>query len=303
MWRSAMAFNSPGEPFSVPDPLAGDWDDMVRRNRLLQAQNDPLSFEDADAMQPAPDPLPDALNDDSLPFADWLTLRAQQLAGDPAARTTDSALTSANSLTPVNGGEDPNTDEGLGIRANAGQPAPHDNTGFWQLGAEWLTGRGPRHHDFGPDDPATQILRQHDHIQSIRDKIASAPPPVGLSQKGDYDLSGLKGVPEFLKDYSAIPTNGATGNLAAAYLGSYPLSYAVRNIDNAGVATVDFKARSPSSMASALHIPYAGYLPSVQPRVDGVINGLFPRGPGSPTSQTFTWSERIPLRTGATGTK
>lgn len=30
------------EPFSVPDPLADAWDDMVRRNRLLQARNDPF---------------------------------------------------------------------------------------------------------------------------------------------------------------------------------------------------------------------------------------------------------------------
>jgi hypothetical protein len=76
-----MAFNSPGEPFSVPDPLADDWDDMVRRNRLLQAQNDPLSFGEADDAGP-PDPVADALNDASLSYADWLALRAQQLAGD-----------------------------------------------------------------------------------------------------------------------------------------------------------------------------------------------------------------------------
>jgi len=40
-----MAFNAPGEPFSVPDPLGEAWDDMARRNRLRQAQNDPLSFD------------------------------------------------------------------------------------------------------------------------------------------------------------------------------------------------------------------------------------------------------------------
>lgn len=34
-----------GEPFSVPDPLADEWDDMVRENRRLQAKNDPLESE------------------------------------------------------------------------------------------------------------------------------------------------------------------------------------------------------------------------------------------------------------------
>src|SRR6185437_11192698 len=116
------------------------------------------------------------------------------------------------------------------------------------------------------------------------------PPPVGLSQKGDYDLSGLKGVPEFLKDYSAVPTGGATGNLAAAYLGSYPLTYTVRGIDKDGVATVDFHAENTSSMASAVHLPVLGYMKGLQHHIDQFVNGPFQHGPGSPTRQTFDWS-------------
>jgi hypothetical protein len=38
-----MAQMSRGEPFSVPDPLADAWDEMVRVNRRLQAKNDPLA--------------------------------------------------------------------------------------------------------------------------------------------------------------------------------------------------------------------------------------------------------------------
>jgi len=287
----------------VPDPLGEAWDDMVRRNRLLQAQNDPLSFGDADAAQLPPDPVSDALNDDSLPFADWRTLRARQLAGGTATPAPDGPLPSDDSLNLTDGSQGPDCGEPLAIRGGGSRPGGHDNTGYWQLGAEWLTGLGPRRHDFGPDDPATQILRQHDYIQGIRDRIASSPPPVGQKIPDKYDLRGWKGVPEFLKDYSAVPTNGASGNLAAAYLGSFPLSYTLKGVDKDGVATVDFDASNISSMASALHIPYIGYLPSVQPRIDPVINSLFARGPGSPTLQTFHWTERIPLRTGAPRTK
>ena len=79
-----MAFNSPGEPFSVPDPLGEAWDDMAQRNRRLQAQNDPLSLSDADAAQLPTDPAADALNGDSLPMDDWQRLREAQAAGDDA---------------------------------------------------------------------------------------------------------------------------------------------------------------------------------------------------------------------------
>jgi len=87
-----MAFNSPGEPFSVPDPLGEAWDDMVRRNRLLQAQNDPLSFGDDDTGQFPTDPVSRALNDDSLSYADWLALRAQQMAGDTTTPNGEAQL-------------------------------------------------------------------------------------------------------------------------------------------------------------------------------------------------------------------
>jgi hypothetical protein len=36
------------EPFSVPDPLATAWDEMVRKNRLLQARNGSGDTEDED---------------------------------------------------------------------------------------------------------------------------------------------------------------------------------------------------------------------------------------------------------------
>jgi len=171
-----------------------------------------------------------------------------------------------------------------------------DDTGYYQLGLEWLTGRGPREHHFGQDDPATQVLRRHDHIQEVRQQISSRPPQIGVPQKAPYSLGGLGGVSEFAKDYAAVPTGGAAGNLAAAYLGSYPLQYEVTGVDNQGLATVRFNVENNSTAASAMHPPLVGYAEPYQRYVDPVLNELFLHGPASKTRQTFTWSEKIPLQ-------
>jgi hypothetical protein len=73
-----MAFNSPGGPFSVPDPLGPAWDDMVRRNRMLQAPSDPYGS-DPGLAPTGSDPVSSALNDGGLSYPDWLQLRAQQI--------------------------------------------------------------------------------------------------------------------------------------------------------------------------------------------------------------------------------
>ena len=312
----------PSAPFSVPDPLGDAWDEMVRRNRLLQARNDPYSG----ALESSTDDgdVSTALNQAQMPITAWQALRAQQLAEpppsdiNPPAAEGDAVSGGGSDTDLLQGGagadtvsapdsssQIPSTGSGASTASNRSPTASpkHDNTNFYQMGAQWLTGLGPRHHDFGPDDPATQILRQHDHIQGIRDKIAASPPPVGLANDGSYSLKGWQGIPEFLKDYSAVPTGGATGNLAAAYLGSYPLKYTVKGIGKDGVATVDFDASNTSSLASALHIPVAGYTPTAIHHLDPVINGLVPRGPGSLTTQRFQWTERIPTHPGVSGTK
>lgn len=301
----------PSEPFSVPDPLADAWDEMVRQNRVLQARNQ--AFGEADqqgAWDPQAQGSGDPLNNPDLPMADWQALRAQRLAaasGKVGAASDAESLDGESGVDIMQGGagrdhlpapQRPTTESHLGPAATS-----HDDTSFWQLGMEWLTGLGRRHHEFGQNDPATQILRRHDHIQRVRDEISASPPPIGQAQNGNYDLGGIEGIPEFLKDYSAIPSGGAAGNLAAAYLGSYPLTYTVRNIDQDGVATVDFDAINTSSLASAMHIPILGYLHSMKRHVDPVINGLVNSGPGSQTTQRFRWTERIPTRASVRRTK
>ena len=182
-------------------------------------------------------------------------------------------------------------------RAKTRAAPSSDSTGYYQLGREWLTGQGPRHHEFGPDDPATQILRQHEHIQRVRDRIATSGPKLGPVDNAGYSLAGFGGVPDFAKDYSAVLTGGRTGNLAAAYLGSYGLEPVVREVKN-GVATVDFAADNRSTLASAVHLPIVGYAKRSQEPIDAAVNRLRRSGPLSPTRQSFRWTEQIPMKSG-----
>ena len=80
-----MAFSRSDEPFSVPDPLADAWDEAMRRNRLLQAPNDPLAFGDAQDPVTPSDAVSAALNSGDLAPADWQGLRSQQLADGESA--------------------------------------------------------------------------------------------------------------------------------------------------------------------------------------------------------------------------
>jgi uncharacterized protein RhaS with RHS repeats len=67
-----------------------------------------------------------------------------------------------------------------------------DNTSPWQLGWEWLTGTGPRHHDFEDGDPFAEILRQHDHIQQLIAELCDGSrKPKG---RDPYSTSGVRGV-------------------------------------------------------------------------------------------------------------
>lgn len=70
------------EPFSVADSLADAWDDMVRRNRLLQHENDPAPGASKAPFRPvAPD--------DRLPMDLWQRARSWQVSNGafPAFRT------------------------------------------------------------------------------------------------------------------------------------------------------------------------------------------------------------------------
>lgn len=70
----------PREPFSVPDLLAGAWDEMVRRSRRLQAANDPFSDHGASVV-PQQDGYAALVNRPDLSLADWRNARSAQLRG------------------------------------------------------------------------------------------------------------------------------------------------------------------------------------------------------------------------------
>jgi hypothetical protein len=103
-------------------------------------------------------------------------------------------------------------------------------------------------------------------------------------------------VPKYFRDYSTLLTGGLTGNLAVTYLGSYNLHYSVTSIDDQnGTATVNFQAKNPSTITSALRPPVIGYTQWWNQNVGTPLNSFFSTGPLSPTVQNFNWTETIPL--------
>ena len=107
----------------------------------------------------------------------------------------------------------------------------------------------------------------------------------------DYSLSGLSGIPKYLKDYSVLITAGLTGNLAVTYLGSYQLSW-VANLKN-GVIEIKFTIKNISSFQSGTRPPYFGYKKFWQNSIGVVLDKCFETGPMSPTQQTFSMTEII----------
>src|SRR5262249_17328549 len=73
-----------------------------------------------------------------------------------------------------------------------------DNASPWQVGWEWLSGTGPRRHDFTDGDPFTELLRHHQHIQELINDVCNGTLP--QSGRFAYSLGGLDGVPKYLQD-------------------------------------------------------------------------------------------------------
>lgn len=77
----------------------------------------------------------------------------------------------------------------------------------WSVGWEWLSGTGPRSHNFTAGDPFTAALQQHPHVMGIRDDLALQL-SYGLDPTGSYpySLGGLAGVPKYVRDASTLLT-------------------------------------------------------------------------------------------------
>mgnify|MGYP001557511638 CR=1 FL=1 len=50
--------------------------------------------------------------------------------------------------------------------------AVNDYENPWSVGWEWLIGKGPSHHHFINRYPFSEMLKQHEHIQEVRNIIA-----------------------------------------------------------------------------------------------------------------------------------
>jgi len=151
-----------------------------------------------------------------------------------------------------------------------------------ELGWEWLSGTGPRDRQFTDGDKMTEMLKRHPHVQEVARQVCDgALPP---EDTAPYKLSGLAGVPKYLRDYSTLATGGLTGNLAVTYLGSFGLSYAVSN------GEVNMHVTNSSSAASALRPPVIGYTQAWQKNIGSRINQFFSSGPMSKTTQEFNFS-------------
>jgi hypothetical protein len=167
-----------------------------------------------------------------------------------------------------------------------------DDSSPWSVGWEWFTGSEMRHRTFVDNDPFTEILREHFVVKKLVEDVSSCNRPM----KGQFHhgLGGLKGIPQYALDYSAIFTNGATGNLAAAYLGSYDVAYFVSDIDpESGVGQLNVTVNNASTLSSATHPPYFGYQEWWKQWIGKPLDALaeFVDGPLRKTTQEFNFTE------------
>ncbi len=170
----------------------------------------------------------------------------------------------------------------------------------WGLGVEWLTGLGERQRTFVGGDNFTELLKKHDFIGEMKQKICAliAQGAMSSSDKNNRlknDLSGIQGVGKYIKDYSILFTFGATGNLAATYLGSYDLDWTVINIKG-NVAMVLMEVSNTSTLQSGTRPPVIGYTDVWKNTIGTWLNKSVPSGPMSKTSQKIVWVESIKIR-------
>jgi hypothetical protein len=170
-----------------------------------------------------------------------------------------------------------------------------DSATPWDVGMEWLTGKGERHHEFRDGDPFTELLQEHEHLDEVREEIAQRIRE-GYYQpaSANYWLGGLDGMFLYLADYSTLLTLGQTGNLSVTYLGSYNLTYSIVNIDpENGTAEVIIHVTNESTLASATHPPVIGYTTFWLENIAPFTNSFVSTGPMSEVTQSFWWTETI----------
>jgi hypothetical protein len=176
------------------------------------------------------------------------------------------------------------------------QSQSHGNDSAWQLGLEWLIGTSPKDgHVFKDGDPFTEQLKEHKEMLKLRQRVADSCSSGGGTDSNN--LGGLAGIPKYFGDYSTLLTFGKTGNLAATFLGSYNYTYTA-TMASSGQVRLSVTVTNTSHGASAIRLPFVGYLPGYKAIIDPAINRVIdkvlgPDGPMHPTTQTIGWTELV----------
>ena len=174
---------------------------------------------------------------------------------------------------------------------------PNSTVTPFEVGTEWLSGKGPRHRDFTNGDLFTEMLKQHDHIKNTIEKIKDSVLSGQYKTTGNeqYSLSGIEGVGKYVLDYSTLFSFGLTGNLAVTYLGSYNLNWEITNMTKDSM-TIQFIVKNTSTIQSGTRPPVLGYTEWWKNGIGAYLNDTFQTGPMSKTSQTFIWTENVKFK-------
>jgi hypothetical protein len=165
----------------------------------------------------------------------------------------------------------------------------------WELGWDWLNGRGSRSQCFGPDDPFTALYREDDDTQRVIAIMLELQRgnteweyELGHTYSWDYGLGGFEGISTYLGDLGAWNAYGQTGNLAYTYMGSHDVRMTPIRENPDGSVVWRYTAYNESDIESATHPPIIGYTEwwsdSVGSLVDDIVGGS---GPMSRTTQVI----------------
>ncbi|MFI8853203.1 hypothetical protein ACIGW3_23855 [Streptomyces sp. NPDC053499] len=136
----------------------------------------------------------------------------------------------------------------------------NDNTGPYEIGGHWLSGTGPKKHEFSDNDSLTKLITNSKSMEGVRKDVAEQVADGKLKGKARYSIAegGLMGAGKqlLMKDIPAIATNDKDG-LGQAFVGSYTVNYRVVGEDADGEKVVRYTLQNNTSTSSFMH--FLGY--------------------------------------------
>ncbi|MGW5780497.1 LamG-like jellyroll fold domain-containing protein [Streptomyces sp. NPDC003863] len=170
----------------------------------------------------------------------------------------------------------------------------------FDLGYEWLSGKGPQNRVLDGNSRFTQTLKEHEHVAFTKNSISKDLGSGKLKADGKWHGKPYR-LGEDDEEGSSLMKLGRdfTTNSSAAYLGSYTLKYKVTGVNKKkGTATVDFSVRNESTIFSATRPSpgWGGYSPWYAKKVGDPLNKHYGTGRFSAKSQDIVWTEEVPIR-------